>query len=443
MNEYQKLIKKARENRDKLTRKQFKQIRDLYKEAAKDMKVKANKAKKGSLTKRWAEDYRKALKSQIKQINKTLFKQTLENILRSANIATGIQLDFFNLIDKKYKLNMSKSFTNMFSDVPNDAVEELVKGNIYKDGRGLSKRIWFTGNKVNGDIDKIIQKGIAEKKSAVELAKDLETYVNPDAKKDWNWKKVYPGTSKTVDYSAQRLARTSISHAYTLALLRSCERNPFITKVRWHSSFIIGRTCTLCKDRDGREYLLADCPLDHPNGLCYQEPLLDDSLENIGSRLNNWVKGGNDSYLDDWYHKYGGYFSNNNGYINIENNKKSNSKNHDTKGQNNGKIDLKGNYNPKYAQKLIDMYIFFIDNGFDVSEHALNKIMGRIRQGRIENKEQILDTLNRDFNYIEPNGTYVKVYNGISAHFDKDTGKIITITPRNKIPDDWEEIDND
>lgn len=311
MNEYQKMIKESMENRDKLTRKQYKQIKNLYKEAAKDLKIKSDKARKGSLTERWAKDYRKAVKSEISQVNKILFKQILDNIVKSANLAVGIQLNFFNLVDKKYKLNMSKSFTNMFSKVPNDAVEELIKGNIYKDGRGLSKRIWWTGNKVNGDIDKIIQKGIVEKKSAIELAQDLQTYVNPDMQKEWNWKNVYPGTSKTVDYNAQRLARTSISHAYTLSMIKSCEKNPFIEKVRWHSVFAPGRTCPLCKERDGKEYLLKDCPMDHPNGLCYQEPLLDDSLENIGSRLNSWAKGGNAPALDDWYDKYGDYFSGN------------------------------------------------------------------------------------------------------------------------------------
>lgn len=308
MNEYQKMIKESMQNRDNLTRKQYKQIKNLYKEAAKDLKVKSDKARKGSLTERWAKDYRKAVKSEIKQVNTILFKQILDNIVKSANLAAGIQLNFFNLVDKKYKLNMSKSFTNMFSKVPNDAVEELIKGNIYKDGRGLSKRIWWTGNKVNGDIDKIIQKGIVEKKGAIELAQDLQTYVNPDMQKEWNWKKVYPSTSKTVDYNAQRLARTSISHAYTLTLLRSCERNPFITKIRWHSVFAPGRTCALCRDRDGQEYLLADCPLDHPNGLCYQEPLLDYDLAEIGSRLGDWVSGSNDSMLDKWFNKYGDYF---------------------------------------------------------------------------------------------------------------------------------------
>ncbi|OAA91248.1 hypothetical protein [Clostridium ljungdahlii] len=309
MNEYQRLLKEARENRDKLTRSQFKQIRDLYKEAAKDLKIKANKARKGSLTERWLKDYSKAVRAKVKEMNKMLKSIIEENMKSSAEYATAIQLDFFDQINMRYGLGMSKSFTSMFSQVPSDVVDELVKGNIYKDGRGLSKRIWWTGNKVNNDIDKVIQKGIVEKKSAIELAQDLQTYVNPDAQKDWNWKRVYPGTSKTIDYNAQRLARTSISHAYTLSLLKSCERNPFITKVRWHSVFAPGRTCSLCKDRDGREYLLKDCPMDHPNGMCYQEPLVDDSLENIGSRLRNWVDGSSDSTLDNWYREHGDYFS--------------------------------------------------------------------------------------------------------------------------------------
>ncbi|OAA93017.1 hypothetical protein [Clostridium coskatii] len=309
MNEYQRLIKEARENRDKLTINQFRQIRDLYKEAAKDLKIKANKARKGSLTERWLKDYSKAVRAKVKEINKMLKSIIEENVKSSAEYATAIQLDFFDQINMRYGLGMSKSFTNMFSQVPSDVVKELVKGNIYKDGRGLSRRIWFNDTKVNGDIDYIIQKGIAEKKSAYELAQDLQTYVNPDAQKDWNWKKVYPGTSKTIDYCAQRLARTSISHAYTLAMLRSCERNPFTTKIKWHSVFAAGRTCSLCKDRDGRVYSLKDCPMDHPNGLCYQEPLLDDSLENIGSRLRNWVNGSSDSVVDNWYKEYGDYFS--------------------------------------------------------------------------------------------------------------------------------------
>lgn len=309
LNEYEKLIYNSRKKQSQLNLEQYKQIRDLYKDVAKSLQVKANKAKKGSLTERWAKDYKKAMRAQVKQMNAVIEDIISENIKKSAENATAIQLDFFDEINMRYSLGMSTSFKNMFSNVPNDVLKELVSGNFYKDGKGLSKRIWFSENKVNGDIDRIIQKGIAEKKSAYELAQDLQEYVDPDFKKDWSWKKVYLRTAKTIDYNAQRLARTSISHAYTLSMLRSCERNPFITKVRWHSVFAPGRTCPLCEERDGREYLLKECPMDHPNGMCYQEPVLNDSLEDIGTRLNKWANGSNDSELDDWYNKYGDFFS--------------------------------------------------------------------------------------------------------------------------------------
>lgn len=309
MNKYEKLIEDSRKKQSKLTLNQYKKIRDLYRDVAKSLETKANKAKKGSLTERWAKDYKKAVRTQIKQMNSVLKNIVSENIEKSAENATDIQLNFFEQINVENGLGMSESFKNMFSSVPNDVLKDIVSGDFYKDGKGLSQRLWFNGNKVNGDIDRIIQKGIAEKKSAYELAQDLQTYVNPNSKKDWDWKKVYPNVAKTIDYNAQRLARTSISHAYTLSMLKSCEKNPFVNKVKWHSVFAPGRTCPLCKERDGQEYLLKNCPMDHPNGLCYQEPLLDDSLENIGSRLNSWVKGGNDPVLDDWYDKYGDYFS--------------------------------------------------------------------------------------------------------------------------------------
>ncbi|MFC0905887.1 hypothetical protein ACFHWD_14520 [Clostridium sp. MT-14] len=309
MNKYEKLIEDSRKKQSKLTLNQYKKIRDLYRDVAKSLETKANKAKKGSLTERWAKDYKKAVRTQIKQMNSVLKNIVSENIEKSAENATDIQLNFFEQINVENGLGMSESFKNMFSSVPNDVLKDIVSGDFYKDGKGLSQRLWFNGNKVNGDIDRIIQKGIAEKKSAYELAQDLQTYVNPNSKKDWDWKKVYPNVAKTIDYNAQRLARTSISHAYTLSMLKSCEKNPFVNKVKWHSVFAPGRTCPLCKERDGQEYLLKNCPMDHPNGLCYQEPLLDDSLENIGSRLNSWVKGGNDPALDSWYDKYGNYFS--------------------------------------------------------------------------------------------------------------------------------------
>lgn len=220
---------------------------------------------------------------------------------QGAEIANNINKDLFEEISQRYKLGLSEKFQTLFNKVPNETLAELINGNFYKDGKGLNRRIWFGNQKVNGDIDYIIQKGIAQGKSSYDLAKDLETYVNPDARKDWQWSKVYPKSGKTIDFCAQRLARTAVSHAYTLSLLRSCEFNPYITTIRWHSVFAPGRTCPTCKERDRIGiYKLKDCPMDHPNGLCWQEPILDRSLNGMGSELNRWIKGEKNPTLDNW-----------------------------------------------------------------------------------------------------------------------------------------------
>lgn len=88
-------------------------------------------------------------------------------------------------------------------------------------------------------------------KSAFDIAKDLEEYVDPKAKKSWDWKKVYPGVSSKIDYSAQRLARTMPAHAYQQSLEATVKNNPFIDGYIWHSG-TGKRTCEICRERDGK-----------------------------------------------------------------------------------------------------------------------------------------------------------------------------------------------
>ncbi|MFR3483130.1 MAG: hypothetical protein ACLTXL_06365 [Clostridia bacterium] len=85
--------------------------------------------------------------------------------------------------------------------------------------------------------------------------------------KPWNWGVVYPGVNRQVDYNAQRLARTAVTHAYQLSLQRSTRDNPFVRGYRWHSSNS-GRVCPLCRKQDGTVFEKVICPLDHPNGMC-------------------------------------------------------------------------------------------------------------------------------------------------------------------------------
>lgn len=245
-----------------------------------------------SLRKTYLNKLVKQLKESYKSIGEGLEKQIQKGMLDTAQAVVDNNSDWL----KKAGLKVEGAY----SYVPRDIVSLLSSGKLYGEGWSLSKAIWGDSQKKAHDIDQVVAAGVAANKSAYEIAKDLEQYVNPNAKKEWDWSKVYPGTTKKVDYNAQRLARTMVSHAYQQSLLATTKHNPFVTGYRWRSAHV-SRTCELCNERDGQVYSADDLPLDHPNGMCTFLVELSGSLTDVADRLGNWVNGAEDPELDNWY----------------------------------------------------------------------------------------------------------------------------------------------
>ena len=205
-------------------------------------------------------------------------------------------------------------FDRVFSDIPFQVLETMKLGGIYSDGKGLSPRIWYLTKKAKDDIENIVYGGIAKGTSADKLAHVLEEYVAPSKRKIWDRHKIkellgegYASANKYIEYNALRLARTSIAHSFTLGNKLSAERNPFVTHFKWHSVFAHGRTCQICKDRDGKIYTIKKLPYDHPNGLCWEEPVYEKELSYYSDRIKKWIDGKDDKLLNRWYDKwYGG-----------------------------------------------------------------------------------------------------------------------------------------
>ena len=303
--DYLKLCEEAQKKKLKLMKAQEKQIKQIYNDMYLKVSKKLSKVNPNSLSKRYLEELKKAIEKEIRASNNQVKKLIKKNMEKSSELANNVQLDFFMSINDKYDLNMKDTFSSMFSKIPKDAMNEILFGKAYKDRKGLSERIWEHTKRFNKDIDYVIGKGIANKKSTYDIAKDLEKYVNPDAAKNWDWKKVYPNTGKKVDYNAQRLARTSINHAFQQAQKRSCEKNPYVEGIRWISANVHGRTCELCRERDNQLFSIKDVPLDHPNGLCTTVPEIPMNLEDIGAELRAWVDGESNNKLDKWFSEYG------------------------------------------------------------------------------------------------------------------------------------------
>jgi hypothetical protein len=189
-----------------------------------------------------------------------------------------------------------------FSYVPHDVVQMLVTGQVYQSGWSLSQRIWSDNQQTQKDIYQVMARGLAEQKPIFAIAKDLESYVRPGAKKAWNpvlamrntktgqieYKRIY---KKQVDYNAQRLARTLAQHTYQQSLIATTKDNPFITDYIWHSNG--SRVCPLCLDRDGMHFKKDELPMDHPNGMCVIEPAV---VKDMVDQLANWFNSPDGTY---------------------------------------------------------------------------------------------------------------------------------------------------
>ena len=293
---YLELVGEARKKRLEITRSQEKELRGLYEEIARELENSLKRYSPKTLTYRWLKDYSKTLRRESKTLHQTVKKKVSSSVLETAGAVTEAEQKFYA---KAYPI-LSERFSHVFSSIPAQVAEELMSGGVYRGFSGLSERIWQYEKQFSRDIQTIISRGILAQKPAYDLAKDLETYLRPEAKKPWDWGKVYPGVSRQVDYSAQRLARTAVTHAYQLSLERATKDNPFVEGYRWHSSNA-GRVCPLCQERDGQLYEKGSLPLDHPNGMCVVTAEISKSYEEIGRELGDWAAGRNqDPALDRW-----------------------------------------------------------------------------------------------------------------------------------------------
>lgn len=280
--------------RNYIQKNQANTIIKMYKEVSNKINIQISSLKgyknvSSNVERIYLQTLQKQIDNEIDNIGKMLNYNINNNMLKVSSAVVKDNVQWL----KKYKIDSIGALSN----VPTKIVKNVRLGLIYEKPWNLSSAIWSSIDKNKMDIQKIVSMGIAQQKSAYEIAKDLEKYVNPLATKDWDWSKVYPGTSRKVDYNAQRLARTMVSHAYEQSVIETCRVNPFIEGILWQTSNS-DRTCEICIARDGIIYKdMNEVPLDHPNGMCSFIPVTLDNNE-IVDRIADWANGGNDKELD-------------------------------------------------------------------------------------------------------------------------------------------------
>lgn len=302
MNAYKEAILNARKKFLKLNKSQEKELLRIYKELANQLSRDIASCRTSS-----QEAYLRKLSGivqvNINQLNSQLSTMVKANIETSSQIASTVENFYYKSITDNVAL--STMFNSMVLNTSRKTVSKLIQGGYYKDGKTLDQRIWNITKSNARDIDTLIKVNVTRGANARTLAKEVDKYVNP--LKRTEAKTIVNGMSSRVSYQAQRLARTSITHAFAETTIENAKTNLFNKGIKWnlsasHSVKMHGKT-DVCDDYNGKIFKTDEVPLQHPNCGCYLEEVMED-MDKVIEELKAWTRGGPNPKLDKWYEEY-------------------------------------------------------------------------------------------------------------------------------------------
>ena len=293
-------------------------IKQIYVRAAGRLEQQAAGAKDESLTKRWQEDYARSVRREIARINGEIETAITSGMDRAARIRADGAGEYLERALGAAGYRLSDSFSDVLSRCRTDALEALIGGKMYSDGRILSQRIWSAEGRLQGGIEEILAQGIAQQQSTYQIARALEAYVNPKAACPTDWRNLYPDTpfEMKVDYNATRLARTAINHVYWQTGINAARENPFCKAMHWElSDAHYERQVEHWGEDECDEYArheeglgrgnfpIDQLPRPHPNCLCIQWEVLPEP-EEAAERFKAWMNGAEDPALETGFVKF-------------------------------------------------------------------------------------------------------------------------------------------
>lgn len=249
----------------------------------------------------------------INQLYSTLQKQSLicnEEIPKKIlNQYAKVMKDITNNKDVIDKINKNVDVTSR------NIVEQMIKGEVYKDGVGLDSRLWSATNASGRKIEDVIISCLARGISSAEASKIISQFAK-SGHHTWDKNKIreklgnkYANKYGTggLDYEALRLMRTTNTHMAQLTVMNSDTVNPYNKFVKYHTGHAGSRTCSICRDRGGKIFPIHDAPLDHPNGLCWLSPVMSKdgktelSLADMVDDMNDYFDGKpNSGVMEQW-----------------------------------------------------------------------------------------------------------------------------------------------
>lgn len=236
---------------------------------------------------------------------------TIPATLRAGNeTLTRIHEDYLLFLEDKFGGRITAAgIQNMFVSV-NDKLIASIVNRVYQDGYTYSERVWNIGLTYQDDIKRVITSGLAQGRDILEIAADLNVYVQDDkAELFKRYGKLLRGTAafrkrvrKDVFYPSLRLIRSELYASLQENARFMGQANPACNGLyEWIRNTQEDFGCSCPENQENSPYDLNGLPdYPHPNCLCIIRPVLRDSRE-FQNDLQRWVSGESVGYIDNWY----------------------------------------------------------------------------------------------------------------------------------------------
>lgn len=353
-----------------------------FEEYKKDLKAKAKKYPKDKTLQRMAkQDIPKYRIDRLRQLEANLQIRLAEVTAYQETSINGTLTDVAKVSHEATKKMMQESIGLSIGAINSKQIAALISTDW--SGKNWSSRLWADREKLGKKVKQTLEKGITQGTGYRKMARELRAEM---------------GTSFNNAFRLIRTESAFIQGDINKATYQQAAEELGLEYYKY-DAFLDSRTSEICRELDGKRFRVSgmqigvNAPPMHPNCRSTTQLILDNESTKHEEKLTE--------------------------------NPKINEKT------------VKGSYNKDEVKKLQEISDKFINAGYNLSGHAIQRIFERT------DAERALNVISKGKKYLDRENNLTYYRNGLSVHMDKETKNIITIIyrdPKRKLPKTWKEL---
>ncbi len=313
--EYEAALVASRDQWPRMTARTMKRIRVAYQDAANRIAAILESGAldgKSQLTQATAKALHDELTASVKLIDKAIQDNVPDLMAQGLSSYADVDLAYLGdvLDDVGGNKITVQGLRDLYTNV-NSQIVALTVNRIFQDGYNFAASSGRAALMFDSDIKSLIASGLAQGRDLGKIAGDITKYVKSGKQQmvhRWG-ENIEPGSKallkrvpERVDYRALRIARSELAMSLQEAGKENGRNNPGASGwYDWVRVNSVDHGCDCPRYAEGSPYRYSEVPsYPHPHCACVVRPRLLDISE-FTAELRDWVGGGTNERLDDWY----------------------------------------------------------------------------------------------------------------------------------------------